>query len=70
MSLWTIPSIGSSPVKKCMAGVGAVRLSFKIDFKVFLWNNDSGSNCADIRANEESPDFWTGPDFPDWYRLS
>ena len=43
-----------------MAGDGAVRLSFNIDFKVFLWNNESGSNCADLRANEESPDLAMG----------
>ena len=60
ISLWIFPSIGSSPVRKCMEGVGAVKLSFKIDFRVFLWNIERGSKLDDLKANEESPDLATG----------
>ena len=39
-----------------MAGVGAVELSLRKDFKVFLWKTARGSICEDLRANDESPD--------------
>ena len=51
MSRWIFPSIGNSPVRKCIAGVGANLLSFSIDFSNFLWNNARGSKCAVCSEN-------------------
>ena len=39
-----------------MAGVGAVELSFRKDFKVFLWKTARGSICEDLRAKDERPE--------------
>ena len=59
-SLCTFPSTGNSPVRKWIEGVGAVILSFSMDFRVFLWKIESGSKWEDLRANEESPELVIG----------
>ena len=35
-------------------------LSFRMDFRVFLWNSARGSIWADLSANDESPDLVIG----------
>ena len=40
--------------------MGAVLLRCKIAFRTFLWNNDIGSICCFLRANEFSPDLIIG----------
>ena len=43
-----------------MDGVGAFKLSFKMDFKVFLWKIIRGSIELSCSENVFNPDFRTG----------
>ena len=38
MRTWSTPSIGSSPRRKCRAGIGDDLLSFKKPLMTLLWN--------------------------------
>ena len=60
MSRCILPSIGSSPSMKCIAGVGAVLLRWRIPFKIFLWKSDKGAIWWVLRANEDRPDLVIG----------
>lgn len=50
------PSIGSSPVRKCMAAVEARTESFNIDFNVSLINMLIGFNNYGFKTNVEKAD--------------
>ena len=60
ISLWRFPSIGKSPVKKCMAGVGADFVSFSIDFNTFPWNKAIVSICTGFSTSPDRPDLVMG----------
>ena len=60
MSLCTFPSMGSSPRRKCIAGVGAVLLMLRIPFNVFLYNMESGDIWFVLKAKDDRPDLVIG----------
>ena len=60
ISLCILPSIGNSPNKKWIAGVGAHLLRWRKDLRIFLWKTESGSSCWDLRAKEDNPDLSIG----------
>ena len=60
ISLWIFASIGSSPVKKWMAGVDACLLSCNTPFRDFLWKTLRGEREVLFKTNEDIPDRRTG----------
>ena len=58
--LWIFPSIGNSPVKKYIEGVGADLLRFKMVLSVFCSNRAKGSKDEDLRVKDDRPDLRIG----------
>ena len=56
----SIPSMGSSPKRKCRAGIGELWLSFKKPLRVFLWKISRDFMCVGRIGSAQSPETSTG----------
>ena len=59
-SLCIFPSIGSSPVRKCSAGMLEHLLNLRMDLSDFLWKMIIGWREVCLSVNDESPDLSIG----------
>ena len=58
--MWSRPSTGSSPRRKCRAGMGDDLLSFRKPLKTFLWNISRDFKLVGRIGREGSPETSTG----------